>query len=440
MIVIEKMPLQYPNKPVVKRSVFNKTRICFRRMMTSLLTTIFAKRLSACRTTQCSQLPSLTKQPSRRVLRETFVCFKPVAMVIIAVFLLAGCSSFGPRRVAPDRFSYNEALSNSTRDQMLLNLVRIRYLEEPVFLAISSILTQYVYTGGADVAAIIDLGNGSDTAAGGANLGYEERPTITYIPIEGREFAERMLSAIPAEVIFGAAQEGWTVDTFMQICISRIGAVENMAYDQIPPPGQIDLTIQFQEELEKLKEFQYLIRLLVKLADQEAFEVRYDEVEGIKNQYMVFKKNTPAETKAKVNELKQLLGLPPGLDKFLITERITDLKPDEISIQTRSLAAIMNYLAKTINVPAIHLEEGRVLDYKIPTYSVNGRKLIPFKMLSSQSRPNNAFAAVQYADYWFYIEQNDIESKLTLSLIIALFRVLAPTGGGAAPVLSLPTG
>ena len=61
---------------------------------------------------------------------------------------------------------------------MLLNLVRIRYLEEPVFLSISSILTQYVYKGGAGVGTSVDLGvdlNGgdADTVAAEANVNYE---------------------------------------------------------------------------------------------------------------------------------------------------------------------------------------------------------------------------------------------------------------------------
>ena len=66
--------------------------------------------------------------------------------------------------------------------------------------------------------------------------------------------------------------------------------------------------------------------------------------------------------------------------------------------------------------------------------------MIPFRMLSSKERPINTFAAVRYQDHWFYIENKDIDSKRALGLIIALFRVLAPTGGGAAPILTLPTG
>jgi hypothetical protein len=61
-------------------------------------------------------------------------------------------------------------------------------------------------------------------------------------------------------------------------------------------------------------------------------------------------------------------------------------------------------------------------------------------MLSSKERPINTFAAVRYRDHWFSIENRDIDSKRALGLLIALFRVLAPTGGGAAPILTLPTG
>jgi hypothetical protein len=271
-------------------------------------------------------------------------CLFFLFLVPTAVFILSGCTSFGPRHVPKDRFSYNEALANSTRDQMLLNIVRIRYLEEPVFLAVSSILTQYVYNAGMGVGAEIDLGGSTDLVTGDANLSFEERPTITYIPIEGREFAQRMLSSIPAEVIFGAAQEGWTVETFMEIGVNRIGAVENMSFEHIPPPGMVDLKMQFQRELVKLKKFQHVIKMMVALTDLEVFEVRHEDENGIKQQFLVFAKDIPEETQAMVSELKQLLGLSFKQNKFPITDRVTDVKENEVSLQTRSLSAMMNFL------------------------------------------------------------------------------------------------
>jgi len=61
-------------------------------------------------------------------------------------------------------------------------------------------------------------------------------------------------------------------------------------------------------------------------------------------------------------------------------------------------------------------------------------------VLWSKQRPDKPFAAVQYQNYWFYIANNDINSKRSLGLIIALFRLQAPSTGGVAPILTLPTG
>jgi len=377
---------------------------------------------------------------TRAVLKKKAVSLMALGLVVP---LLTGCAAMGPRHVPKDRFRYNEALAESSRHQILLNLVRIRYLEEPVFLSVSSILTQYVYNVGASAGANLlleDVTDNTSSVSAGANLGYEERPTITYLPIEGREFAERMLSAIPSETIFATAQQGWSVDVFMRIGISRIGAVENMGFEAIPAPGVIDLTKQLKREIDKLKKFQRVVQLLLVLADEEAFEVRIVEEKGAKTAFLLFAKKLPKGTQSLVTEFKQVLGLSPKIHIFKITDRVTELKENEISIQTRSLSAMMTFLAKGVQVPPEHLADGRAIDYEIPTAERGGESLIPFRMNSSRTQPKNAFAAVRYLDHWFYIENKDIESKRALGLIIALFRVLAPSGGGAAPILTLPTG
>jgi hypothetical protein len=69
-----------------------------------------------------------------------------VVVLTSVLTVLSGCTSFGPYRVAPDRFNYNEAIAASANEQMLLDLVRLRYQDVPVFLVVSSVLTQYVYS------------------------------------------------------------------------------------------------------------------------------------------------------------------------------------------------------------------------------------------------------------------------------------------------------
>ena len=64
-------------------------------------------------------------------------------LIVLALLIISGCAAQGARRVPADRFNYNAAIAQSTREQMLLNIVRSRYLEVPVFLTVSSVLTQY---------------------------------------------------------------------------------------------------------------------------------------------------------------------------------------------------------------------------------------------------------------------------------------------------------
>ena len=55
-------------------------------------------------------------------------------MILIATGL-SGCASIGPPTVARDRFDYITAISDSWRAQTLLNMVKLRYGDAPVFLA-----------------------------------------------------------------------------------------------------------------------------------------------------------------------------------------------------------------------------------------------------------------------------------------------------------------
>jgi len=355
---------------------------------------------------------------------------------MMSLFVLSGCASFGHRRVSSDRFNYNEAVARSTQEQMLLNLVRRRYLEMPVFLTVSSVLTQYVYEGGVGVSGALNLG-GSDTVGGSGNLGYSERPTITYLPVEGQTFAAQMLSNIPSEIFFAASQAGWPTDLFMKIGIQRIGAVENMSFGSIPAPGDIDHEKQLKRDFEKLKRFQRVIDLLMVIGEREAVEVHLVKKDDIDKRYLIFEEKAPKDLLPMINEVKKLLGLKPDHNIFRITKRFTRLQDDEISIQTRSGMAMMGFMSKGVEVPPEHLAEGSVIDYRFPKDEENP---IPFTMRSSKERPENPFAAVRYKDHWFYIDNTDHISKRALTLILILFSLQAPTPAGAAPVLTLPTG
>ena len=155
--------------------------------------------------------------------RASYQC---VLLIAAALFVISGCATQGAKRIPADRFDYNAAIAQSTREQMLLNIVRSRYLEVPVFLTVSSVLTQYEYDRSVGLGGILEFGSGTtDRAIGDANLRFSERPTITYLPVEGQEFSAHLLSDIPTDLIFAAAHAFWPVDVFIRIVILRLGAV-----------------------------------------------------------------------------------------------------------------------------------------------------------------------------------------------------------------------
>jgi hypothetical protein len=123
--------------------------------------------------------------------------FHSLQFVLVPCILLAACS-IGPGRVPPDRFDYNEALARSSKEQLLINLVRLRYGDVPVFLAVDSVLTQYVYAGDVSLTGSVGRASGDSLSSvtGAAGAAYIERPTVTYSPVTGEKFAEQLLDPI----------------------------------------------------------------------------------------------------------------------------------------------------------------------------------------------------------------------------------------------------
>jgi len=66
---------------------------------------------------------------------------------IATALLIGGCTSIGPGTVTRDRFDYPTAISESWKSQMLLNMVKLRYGDAPVFLDVASVINSYVKEG-----------------------------------------------------------------------------------------------------------------------------------------------------------------------------------------------------------------------------------------------------------------------------------------------------
>ncbi|MGB5696758.1 MAG: hypothetical protein WBM46_13955, partial [Polyangiales bacterium] len=60
---------------------------------------------------------------------------------VMALVLLSSCTKVGPKSIRKTRFDYNSAIIDTRNEQMLANLVRLRYRDTPYFIEVSSVAT-----------------------------------------------------------------------------------------------------------------------------------------------------------------------------------------------------------------------------------------------------------------------------------------------------------
>jgi len=120
-------------------------------------------------------------------------CIRRIVLIVCG-FVLAGSFSgcaFGPRILEKTHGRYQESVRQVDEEQLLRNIVHLRYSEVPIELNVSSIATQYELAGAAEARPFFIAPNPSnsniifrtftsilpDLSVSGAN-----RPTITLVP------------------------------------------------------------------------------------------------------------------------------------------------------------------------------------------------------------------------------------------------------------------
>jgi len=169
--------------------------------------------------------------------------------------LLTACqSNRGPDFVIDSHLAYNKAVSQVVSEELLLNIVRRRYLEAPQFVSVDSISARmeverdFGLSGSYDISG--DSGSGPDfTFAPGAGLTisgttvdasdwspvgfdagitFSETPTITFTPRQGEEIAAKLHAPMSPSILADMANVGYRFDLLLTLLVQEINGVRSV--------------------------------------------------------------------------------------------------------------------------------------------------------------------------------------------------------------------
>lgn len=361
-----------------------------------------------------------------------------LACGIAIVLALAGCIQVGPRALSAGRPMYNIALQQTEAQEVLLNIVRQRYNDPLLFLDVTSISSGFSTQASAGLVGSI-INEGRNDLIGNASGAAGETPFIFYAPNSGEKFVRQMLTPVDLSTIALILQAGWSIERVFLILGESVDQMLNTM-------GGADR----QERYLKLKALLSALRALQR--------------DG-----MLIVGSAPAKDREKVKDKDKDKDIDTGLSLVFTPDAIPtehyrlicdtldtacDGKPlrlqqafggagdpDTLSVATRSLFSAFYFLAQGVDVPDRDEVEGNARRFTMipggPFDTASGEDVL-FHVRTSDDEPEKASVKVFYRNAWFYIADNDADTKVTFALLSMLLTLQAGATERVTPMITLP--
>lgn len=331
---------------------------------------------------------------------------------------LSSCTSIGVRSIETQRGSYIEALARTDRQELIANIVRVKYTEPPVFLQVSSITASPSLEYGVNGEGRGSFGDFVPPSGSLApRLVYKDDPVISYAPFTGKQFANEFLVPIGPTAIFLMLDNGFDFSVVAQLMFVSVNGLQN-GRDASPTDREKFRTVAAAMG-ELLRSGYAQIGLSGKPDSEGERDIVIDITPGARQTPEGQRVFSEWNLSPNVRRIKLRVGLGGG--------------GDTLAVRTRSLLSMLSYLANYVDTPDDHQN-------KVWRASVGGSESWPLRIRTSDDEPDDAYTAIQHKGHWFYVEAEDVPSHNVLYLLRVLFNLQAQanTGESAGPQLTLP--
>jgi hypothetical protein len=345
----------------------------------------------------------------------------------LAVFAI-GCvhPSIGPHSLPRDRALYSVSLADSWKEQTLLNIVKMRYVDPPVFVDIGNIVSSYSLVQSASLGGNIVPSGGSNIPLGGAGT-FSNSPTITYTPLTGNAYIKGLLTPLSPTLVFSAIQNGAPADLLL---LSSLQAINGLKNQQATWNGITPADPDFYRVLKLLH--------LVQISGAVREYVKVDPDNQQTSILAMRVKDASPEIQAEITELRTLLHLSLDATEFKLVYGPIPSSDTEIAVLTRSIVGLIVNMASQVEVPAEDTTQRRAFPGFDAQHDVPG--IVPLMRIhSSKAKQTDAFVQISYRKTWFWIDDGDLNSKRVFAQLMQLFT-MADTGPReeSLPVVTIP--